>query len=727
MKKVIGHYEILEKLGEGGMGVVYKARDLRLQRIVALKVLAEDKARAADYADRFVREARTASGLNHPNIVTIHDVDFADGVPVIAMEYVSGKRLADLIEPGGLPLGQALQYALQLADALATAHAAGIIHRDLKPINVMINDAGVLKVLDFGLAKRFAIEGHGSDSTVEAAVTQPGVVVGTVPYMSPEQAAGDRIDTRSDVFSFGAVLYEMLTGIRPFAGENTRATLHKIHFENPPLASSLRKDIPSSVDAILAKALVKRQEGRFQDFQDIRTALQNALDELSSRSAPAKGKRGRILAALAILVAIEVGLAMFLVKWPARDGRNNSSIAQVDPATAPSSALTPIEWTTRGLAWMDRYDVPENIDRAIAAYKKALERNPNHAAAYAALTRAYLAKNGATPDPQWIKLANESSETAVKLNPELGAGHLARAGLLQTTGQIDAAERELKTTLDLDPLSADAHSALGEIYAAKDKTKAEEFFKHALQLNPGQWNTYQFYGRFLYRNARYEEAAAIWQQGARQAPDNILLLRNLGAAYHMLDRYDDAASAFQRALEIMPSATIYNNLGTARFFQGRYAQAVGNFEKAVEMNPTFYLYWGNLGDARRWTSNSEKKAREAYDRAVALAEERLKTQPGDPELTASLAVYLAKSGARDRAIKILDNMNTLPKRSPGSYFKAAVAYEVSGRRDDSLRALQAAVAAGYSLKEVKNESEFTKLRTDRRYHEMLETLSTSPR
>jgi serine/threonine protein kinase len=209
------HYNIVEKLGEGGMGVVWKARDTHLDRFVALKVLPPEKVVDSERMRRFVQEAKAASALNHPNIIHIYDIAETDGVPFIAMEYVAGKTLDQLIGRKGMPLAEVLRYTVQIADALVKAHSAGIIHRDLKPSNIMVTGDGVVKVLDFGLAKLTepAPGELGETRTVRAEKpdTEEGTIVGTVAYMSPEQAEGKKVDVRSDIFSFGSVLYEMVT------------------------------------------------------------------------------------------------------------------------------------------------------------------------------------------------------------------------------------------------------------------------------------------------------------------------------------------------------------------------------------------------------------------------------------------------------------------------------------------------------------------------------------
>ena len=243
--KTISHYQILEKLGEGGMGVVYKARDTHLDRLVAIKVLPAEKVADPERKRRFVQEAKAASALNHPNIITIYDIDQTDGVDFIAMEYVAGKTLDQRIPRKGLRLNETLKLAMQMADALAKAHSAGIIHRDLKPSNVMVTEDGLVKVLDFGLAKLTEVERDEEGTRTTLLQTEEGAIVGTVSYMSPEQAEGKKVDARSDIFSFGAVLYEMVTGQKAFQGESKMSTLMAVLKQEPKPVSQLVPAIAS--------------------------------------------------------------------------------------------------------------------------------------------------------------------------------------------------------------------------------------------------------------------------------------------------------------------------------------------------------------------------------------------------------------------------------------------------------------------------------------------------
>jgi len=318
--QTISHYRVFEKLGDGGMGVVWKARDTRLNRFVALKVLPAAKMNDPERKRRFVQEARTASALNHPNIITIYDIDQADGIDFITMECVPGKPLDRLIPRKGLRLNEALQYATQVADALAAAHAAGIVHRDLKPGNVMVNESGVVKVLDFGLAKLTeqgpGIEFPRTTTITEAPKTAEGTIVGTVSYMSPEQAAGKKLDARTDIFSFGAVLYEMITGQRAFVGDSIISILSAILRDEPKPAAEIAHGLPRELDRIVTRCLQKDPDRRYQHAGDLKIDLQQVKEELAAGNSavreelPARLRGGRwwwLAAAACVAVSFAVG------------------------------------------------------------------------------------------------------------------------------------------------------------------------------------------------------------------------------------------------------------------------------------------------------------------------------------------------------------------------------------------------------------------------------------
>jgi len=280
----LGHFDLLQKIGEGGMGVVYKARDTRLGRVVAIKVLPESRAADAERRARFIHEAKAASALNHPNIVTIHEVGEQDGRTFLVMEFVDGKQLNELIPRKGMRLTEALRVAVQVADALTAAHAAGIVHRDLKPGNIMVDGQGRVKVLDFGLAKVAAPAAAlaADEETRTAPLTEEGAIVGSVPYMSPEQAEGRPVDARSDIFSFGAVLYEMVTGQRAFRGETRISTLAAVVEKEPQPVSETAPEVPPELERLITRCLRKEVNRRSQHMPDVKLALEELRDESES-------------------------------------------------------------------------------------------------------------------------------------------------------------------------------------------------------------------------------------------------------------------------------------------------------------------------------------------------------------------------------------------------------------------------------------------------------------
>jgi len=322
----LGPYEIESLLGAGGMGEVYRARDTRLKREVAIKILPAHLTSDSDLRARFAQEAQAVCVLQHPNICVVHDVGSQNGIDFIVMEFVAGRTLDKMIQTGGLPANVALKYASQIADALAHAHNAGITHRDLKPSNIIVEESGLLKVLDFGLAK---LAGPASSESQAATVaTMPGMIVGTAAYMSPEQAEGKATDSRSDVFSFGSVLYEMLTGKRAFEGQSNAALLAAVMRDEPQPVSAIRRDIPSEIRNIVARCLKKNPAERYASGAEVMTALKSAREVLFPESGSTltpgriahEVRRPRVLVPL-LLIALLIAAGVFWLAKRSRDAR----------------------------------------------------------------------------------------------------------------------------------------------------------------------------------------------------------------------------------------------------------------------------------------------------------------------------------------------------------------------------------------------------------------------
>ena len=276
------HYRLIEKVGEGGMGVVWKALDTTLDREIALKVLPDDVARDPDRLSRFEREAKALAALDHPNIVTIHTVQQAEGVRFITMELVRGAPLTKSIPKGGMPLAELLRVGASLADALEAAHAKGVVHRDLKPGNVMVGNDGRVRVLDFGLVKLNRPEADGDlNEAVTATATGIGMVVGTLPYMSPEQLKGEAVDHRTDIFSVGVMLYEMATGRHPFPAKSNAERVASILTGTPRPANEVRDDLPDGLQRVIERCIAKDPERRFETAGQLRDELQSVERRLA--------------------------------------------------------------------------------------------------------------------------------------------------------------------------------------------------------------------------------------------------------------------------------------------------------------------------------------------------------------------------------------------------------------------------------------------------------------
>jgi serine/threonine-protein kinase len=661
-------------------------------------------------------------------VVTVYEIGSADGIDFIAMEFVQGHTLHTVLRQRTLKPAEASGYALQAATALAKAHAAGVVHRDIKPGNIVITADGLVKVLDFGLAR--LTEAKPDAETQAMFATRMGSVLGTVAYMSPEQARGDEVGAPSDIFSLGVVLFEMLSRQLPFSGDSERARLHSLHFLPPKDLRTIAPEVPDELVRVVARMLEKDVANRYGSMADVVHDLRRAAGMTSAETTPSAAKaapsptisiakepqRGDRRTLIAVAAALIAGVA--IAAWVAQSRAANDA----GPESTSSAALanaTPRDLYLQARALLDRYDRDGNVANAIPLLESAVEKDPAFALGHATLTEAYHHRNRVAPDDQWRNLMRQSAERALALNSDLAASHIAMGLALLAQDKPAEAAASYRRAIELDPRNAQPHYRLAAVLPPAERLG--ELAK-AVTKDPNNWAIYQEIGTVHYAAAQYAEAAAAWEKARDITPDNVRVLANLSAAYHMASRYEDAASTLQRAIEVQPSGQLYSNLGTLRFFQGRYDDAVGPFEKAVQLNPNRYLYWGNLADAYRWSPGNKGKSIETYQRAIALLREQLAQKPEDIELRSRLAVYQAKSGDLDAVRASLAALEREKLSQASVLFRLAIANEIAGARDKALSLTERALKAGYAETEVRAEPELVNLRNDVRYHKIVASL-----
>ncbi len=708
------------------MGEVWRARDTRLDREVAIKVLPAD-ASATVQRDRFVREARAASSLVHPNIITIHEINAADGLDFIVMEYVRGEPLSHVLARGPLSVQRALEYSIQIADALGTAHASGIVHRDLKPGNIMVSPSGLVKVLDFGIAKRMAAAGAGQDATT-AALTVAGMTTGTPAYMSPEQALGDPVDGRSDLFSFGIVLYEMLTGARPFHSDTNLGMVRQIVYERH---ASLPGAVPSDLAAIVDRCLQKNPADRYPAGTHVRDALRRVALRFGPETVPSTDEKTqaadssavrpsrRWRASRPVVFAVAAVLLVALIGWasPALLRTVRTPFTAVDAGDTDAS---PQELVDRASEELRLSYVEGNVDRAVDRLTRAIRLKAPYPVAEARLSLGYWRKNSLSADPEWQKRARAHAERAVADNEQLALAHIALGAAAALTGDADAAAAAYARAEALEPANWELLWRQGDLAnTRKDLPAAEKYYRQAAESGAKEWEAHARLGNFLYQRGRYQEAVECFERMRDLAPTHTRVYSNLAAAYHQLGRTDESAAVLQRAIAIAPDAVAYSNLGTYLYFEGKYSEAVAAFQKAVDINANAYQRWGNLGDAVRMVEPGSARMHESYRRALQLAQEELAKRPDDLNVRSSVALFLIRDGQKDRAMTELDRVIAGQIRIPAVLFKASLVAELAGQRAQALALLQQALGAGYRLREITAEPDLVNLRADSAYHRLV--------
>lgn len=695
--QIVSHYRVLEKLGGGGMGVVYRAEDTRLGRSVALKFLPPDVSSDPLSLERFQREARTASALNHPHICTIHEIDEHDGQQFIAMELLEGQTLKHRIEGKSMTVDEVLELGIQIADALEAAHAKGIVHRDIKPANIFITQRGQAKVLDFGLAKSADRSPEG-DATMTAAVadlTSPGTALGTIAYMSPEQARGEKLDARSDLFSFGAVLYEMATGQQPFTGTTT-AVIYETILNRPPAPS--KTEIPGGLKRILDRLLEKDRRLRYQSASDLRADLQRLKrDSDSGRSAAVAAPPPKVPEKSLAVMYFE-NLSGVKDDEYFRDGITEDVITELskirDLWVFSRSAVLPFRDKQ-----MAAPQVGEQLNAAFVL-EGSLRRAGNRLRLSTQLVETRTGRS------LWAERYDRQMEDVFAIQDEI-AQSIARAlrvmmsdderraiGKVQTENVqaydyylrgrqyfyrhfggpgLSFARHMFTRATEIDPNYARAYAGLADcnsfLYMYHDRSEAnlklaDEYSRKALELDAELAEAHVARGNAIGLLKDFPSAETEYQTAIRLDPNLFDAYYFYGRALRTKGKMAEAAELFRQAAVVRPEdyqtrvalGACYASLGRMADSQAAYRQALQVTERHLELNPddTRAVYmgaisWCRLGEAARGL--------EWGRRALAM-------NPGDPHICYNVACVYALLGECDQAIDLLEKAISL-----GRWFK----------------------------------------------------------
>lgn len=550
----LGRYEIRWKIGEGGMGEVYLAEDTKLHRRVAIKFLPTDSIANESANHRLMREARAGAKLDHPNICAVHEVAEESDRVFIVMPYVEGETVDRRIKQKPFSVSESLAIAAQVADALAEAHDQGIIHRDIKPSNIIVTSRGQAKVMDFGLAK-LASAASGlkvdAEASTEVLLTTPGTIIGTIPYMSPEQVHGQPLDARTDIFSFGVVLYEMLTGQQLFAAETPAGTISAILTKEPPPLSDYFDTCPEELQRIVTKCLAKDRDQRYQTMRAVATDLENVRGECQSGRTltTAKTVRVRMETAAAargrwrelfkskltwvVMVITFAAIASIYAFW--FRPKTPSTSSSVRPINSPAYDLY-----VRGRVKLNS-EGRENNDEAIKLLEQAIASDSNFAPAYAELARAYNIKAfyfaSAAERKQLSEDAEVSVEKSLALNPDLPEGHFARGLILWTPANHfphQQAIQSYKRALALNPNLDEAHHQLALIYlhiGLLDKGWAE--IEKALAINPANTMARFRFGVINLYRGKYEEALGFFKSTPVEKTPSLVAFQTATALFQL--------------------------------------------------------------------------------------------------------------------------------------------------------------------------------------------------